>query len=155
MDALGPGRGQQRAVDVGEVRGLVAEHGAGQDVVLAAVRPGAVEVGHLGQDAGGRAGEQPGQGGDRLGSQVRGRATEAAVVDLERDGQAEQGLDGEEDGLPAGGDGASEFELAELLACLADRQVQVVSKFGHMRRLLPARSSHEEIASVRQSARLT
>jgi hypothetical protein len=44
---------------------------------------------------------------------------------------------GEEDGLPAGGDGAPELELAELAACVADRQVQIVSKFGHMRRLLP------------------
>jgi hypothetical protein len=84
------------------VRGLVAEHGTGQDVVLAAVRSGAVEVGHLGQDARRRAGEQPGQGRDRLGSQVRGRATEAAVVDQERNGQAEQGLDREEYGLPTG-----------------------------------------------------
>ena len=32
--------------------------------------------------------------------------------------------------------GRPEFELAELLACLADRQIQIVSKFGHMRRLL-------------------
>src|SRR5580692_5411844 len=28
------------------------------------------------------------------------------------------------------------FELAELLACSADRQVQIVSKFGHTARLL-------------------
>jgi hypothetical protein len=40
------------------------------------------------------------------------------VADLERDGQAEQGLDGEEVGLPAGGHGTPEFELAELLARL-------------------------------------
>ena len=120
-NTFGPGRGYKRAVDVGEVRGLIAEHGTGQDVPLVAVRPRAVKVGHLGQDARRRAGEQPGQGRDRLGSQVRGRATEATVVDLERDGQAEQGLDGEEDGLPAGEDGASAFELVELLACLADR----------------------------------
>ena len=58
------------------------------------------------------------------------------MVDLERDGQAEEGFDGEKDGLPAGGDGASKFELAELPTCLADRQIQIVSKFGHMRRLL-------------------
>jgi len=32
--------------------------------------------------------------GDGLGSQVRGRAAEAAVVDQERDGQTGQGLDG-------------------------------------------------------------
>jgi hypothetical protein len=145
-DAFGPGCGQQRAVDMGEVCGLVAEHGTGQDVVPAAVRSGAVEVGHLGQDARGRAGEQAGQGGDRLGSQVRSRAAETAVVDQERDGQAEQGLDGEEDGLSAGGDGAPELELAELAACLADRQVQIVSKFGHTRRLLPACPSLEGVA---------
>jgi hypothetical protein len=135
-NTLGPGRGQQRAIDVGEVRGLVAEHGTGQDVPLATVRPGAVEVGHLGQDAGRRTGEQPGQGGDRLGSEMRGRAAEATVVDQERHSQAEQGLDGEEYGLPAGGDGVPEFELAELLACLADRQIQIVSKIGHTARLL-------------------
>src|SRR6266568_6895841 len=95
-----------------------------------------LEVGHLGQDARGRPGEQPGQGGNRLGSQVRGRAAEAAVADQERDGQAEQRLDGEEYGLPAGGDGAPEFELAELAACLTYRQIQIVNEFGHMRRLL-------------------
>ena len=61
----------------------------------------------------------------------------------ERDGQAEQSLDGEEDGLPTGGDGAPEFELAELLARLANRQIQIVSKLSHMRRLLPAYSSNE------------
>jgi hypothetical protein len=58
------------------------------------------------------------------------------VVEQERDSQTEQGLDREEYGLPAGGDGAPEFELAELLACSADRQVQIVSKFGHTARLL-------------------
>jgi hypothetical protein len=66
------------------------------------------------------------------------------VVDQERNGQAEQGLDGEEDGLPAGGDGTSECEFAELLACLTDRQIQIVSKFGHMRRLLSAYSLHDD-----------
>ena len=90
----------------------------------------------LGQDAGVRAGEQAGQGGDRLGRQVRGRATEAAVVDAESYSQAEQGLDGEEYGLPAGGNGTTAFELAELLARLADSQIQVISKLGHIARLL-------------------
>jgi hypothetical protein len=44
---------------------------------------------------------------------MRGRATEAAMVDQERHSQAEQGLDGEEYGLPTGGDRFSEFELTD------------------------------------------
>ncbi len=69
---------------------------------------------------------------------MRGRAAEAAVIDQERHGQTEQGLDREEYSLPAGGDGAPEFELAELAACLADRQIQIASKFSHTVRLLPS-----------------
>jgi hypothetical protein len=76
--------GQEGAVDVGEVRGFVAEDGSGQDVVLAAVRAGAVEVGHLGEDAGGRAGEEAGQGGDRLGSLVGGGSTKTSSVSTGR-----------------------------------------------------------------------
>jgi hypothetical protein len=77
-----------------------------------------------------------------------GRAAEAAVVDLERGGQAEQGLDGEEDSLPARRDRCPAFELAKLLARLADCQVQVVSKLSHATRLLPALPSSGETVSI-------
>src|SRR6266704_2666014 len=45
-------------------------------------------------------------------------------------------LDGEESGLPDGGEGGPEFELAELAAGLTDRQIKVLCELGERRGLL-------------------
>ena len=48
--AFGAGRSQQDPVDISEMYGVIPEHGTGQDVALAAVGAGTVQIGHFGQD---------------------------------------------------------------------------------------------------------
>jgi len=96
---------------------------------------GAVQVGHFRQDAGGRPGKQPGQGRHRLERPVCGTATIVPVVNQERGGQAQQRLDRQERHLPAARDRAPCQQRPELLTCLADRQVEVVSQVSHGARL--------------------
>jgi len=136
--ALGAGSMQQHPVAAGEPRRVVAEHGAGQDIPSRAVGTGTVQVGHIRQDAGRGAGEQPGQGRDGLRRLVRGGAAEAPVIDHERCGQAQQRLDRQERDLPATWDQTAAQQHPELLPRLADRQLQVIREVGHAARLLPA-----------------
>ena len=54
-DAFGPGGAQQQTIDISEPGAVLPEHGPGQDVPLAAVRAGAVQIGHFGEHTGGSA----------------------------------------------------------------------------------------------------
>ncbi len=82
-DALGASGAQQQTVDISEPGAVLPEHGPGQDVPLAAVRAGAVQIRHFGEHAGWRPGEQPGQGGDRFGRLVGGGPAETPVIHQE------------------------------------------------------------------------
>ena len=132
------GRVQQHAIDVGEMRGLISKHGTGQDVILAAVRAGAVQIGHLGEHARGRPRRIAGRGEDRFRRPVRGGTAEAPVVDQERSGQAQQRLDWQEYDLPTRRDRGPPPELAKLLPSLTSGQVQEIGELSHTARLLLA-----------------
>jgi len=62
------------------------------------------------------------------------------MVHDERGGEAEQRLDRQERDLPAGCHWPAAKQRGELLAGLADRQLQVVGQIGHGVRLLPGHS---------------
>jgi hypothetical protein len=53
-DALGPGSMQQHPVSAAKPRRVVAQHGAGQDIPLRAMRAGTIQVCHFRQHAGWR-----------------------------------------------------------------------------------------------------
>ena len=153
-DALGAGRVQQHAIDTGEMRRLIAERGACQYVPFPAVRAGTVEVGHLGQDTRRRPGEQAGQRGNRLGRLVCSGTAEVPVVDQERSGQAEEGLDGEECDLPSGRNWPSSHEFAELLPRFTDRQVPDSRQVRPYGEITLARSPQEDFFLVAISLEL-
>ena len=83
VDAFGASGAQQQTVDIGELGTVLPEHGPCEDVPLAAVRTGAVQIGHFGEHARGRPREQPGQSGDRFGCLVGGGPAEAPVIHQE------------------------------------------------------------------------
>src|ERR1700730_7137348 len=118
--ALGAGSIQQHPVGAGEVCGVAAEHGAGQDVPPRPVGTGTVQGCPPREDAAGRPGEQPGQRRAGLRSLVRGGAAEAPVIDKKRCGETEQSLDRQERDLPAARDWTAREERPELLSRLAD-----------------------------------
>ena len=74
---------------------------------------------------------------------MRGRAAEAAMIDQEGSGQAQERFYRQERDLPAAVNGTARPERPELLARLADRHVQVISEVSHAARLLPKGSLEE------------
>ena len=136
-DAFGTGGVQQDPVDGAEPGRIFAEHGAGQDVPSAAMGARAVQVSHLRQHTGRRPREKPTQRRHRLGCSVRGTAAKVPVVHHEGCGQAQQRLYRQERHLPAALNWAAHQKHPELLAGLADRQVQVISQVSHAVTVLP------------------
>jgi hypothetical protein len=81
------------------------------------------------------------------------RTRHPAAVDQERGRKTQQRLGWQERHLPATLNGAAREKRPELLARLADRQLQVTSEVSHAARLLPARSPGKPLARTRAPRR--
>ena len=83
---------------------------------------------------------------------MRSAPTELAVIDQKRRSQAQQRLGRQERHLPAAAGRTAQGQRPELVARLADRQVQVISQVSHIRRLQPARPHKEPLSRDATSA---
>ena len=77
---------------------------------------------------------------------MRRASAEVAVIDQERRRQAQQRFDRQERHLPAAVRRAARGHCPELLPCLADRQIKVISQLSHAWRLQPALPHKEPLA---------
>jgi hypothetical protein len=75
-----------------------------------------------------------------------------AMINQERRGQAQQRLGRQERHLPAAAGRTARGQRPELLPCLADRQVQVISQVSHAWRLQPARPHKKPLSRAATSA---
>jgi hypothetical protein len=79
---------------------------------------------------------------------MRGGPAEVTVIDQEGGGQAQQRFGRQERHLPAAVGRTARGQRPELLPCLADRQVQVISQLSHAWRLQPARPHKEPLSQA-------
>ena len=140
-DAFAAGGLQQHPVHPAEPGRVIAQHGPGQGIPPRAMRPGPVQVRPSWPVRWTAAGRTTGPATAPAQAPDARSAAEVPVIDQERRGQAQQRLGRQERHLPAAAGRTAPGQRPELLPCLADRQVQVISQVSHVGRLQPAQAA--------------